>query len=290
MRNLPFKPPVIIGIILLVMFYIFPLNEAEESIIFFPLNENVHFTSAQTDLDLLAAKKNQSFQVKWSIRSLLQQKAYLRQDIGLLFMNGKLKGLLNEWKQNTDLMEENTIISGRESSYIQAISFHYAEIHNGDEQITSADRITSAKLFVIDSAFSPLTAFKTPSNSEEREWKGVLEKTGLNQQQQIINDASKKYKINLNQFYPISINDLEKYETTPFPNFTLPQTQNILGKLWEGIYKNYFLGIKTADGTIVSPIESTAPIIFIPKTGTELYVITQTKDKELILLKQRINE
>ena len=67
------------------------------------------------------------------------------------------------------------------------------------------------------------------------------------------------------------------------------QTYEIIGHLMEGLYKNYLLGIKKENGTIVDPIDSLIPLILLNKNKKELLVLIYTKENEYVLFKQKIS-
>ncbi|RIW31059.1 hypothetical protein D3H55_15740 [Bacillus salacetis] len=259
---------------------------AEESIIFFPLNENAQYQSADTLLTLNDNKVNNLYEVNWKISSVLNQDAYLRQDIGFLFVNGRLKAKMSEWEQNTDRIVEEDIFRGKESSLLQAISFHYAEIHDDEEKYTSAQTMSEDGLYVIDSNFSPLSSFRKPDTDAEEEWKAILEKVTTQQLEYNWEKTMEAFNINGKEYFQMPLAELPRYNSTPPRGFRTEQWKMIVGNLWEGLYKNYFLGIRTKSGTVVDPEDSSMPLILIdPQKGVVLVLLT-TKGGEPALLKQ----
>jgi hypothetical protein len=261
---------------------------AEESIIFFPINENVEYMSANTSLTLEQEKKNNMYEINWIASSQLESSAYLRQDISFLFSNGKLKAKMNEWKQETDTIKKEMMVSGKESSLLQAVSFHYSEIHETEDHFTSAQKMTKDTLYVIDSNFSPLSSFHNPSTSMEKEWKNLLEEVTHQQITYWWKKGIKSSGINSNEYIKIPLTELPKYEDKPLNGFTNKEWEKILGNLWEGLYKNYFNGIKKEDGTVADPLGSSIPLIMVSKAKKEVLVLLITKDGNTSLLKQRV--
>src|SRR5574342_984463 len=104
-------------------------KSVQETITFFPIDESVHYQTANTTLTLLKDKKNNQHQVDWKVNSALDREAYLRQDLGLLFINGLLKGKVATWEQDTSDLSQEDIISTGESGRYDAITFHYSELH-----------------------------------------------------------------------------------------------------------------------------------------------------------------
>ncbi|MGM0844253.1 MAG: hypothetical protein ACQEUT_04680 [Bacillota bacterium] len=261
---------------------------AKESIIFFPLNEKAAYQSANTVLTLNDQKVNDLYEVDWKISSVLDQDAYLRQDVGFLFFNGRLKAKMSEWEQNTDRIVEDYTAKGKESSLLQAISFHYSEIHENDETYTSAQSLSEDQLYIIDSNFSPLSSFRKPETAAEREWQSVLDRVTSQQLQYNWERAMEKYNINERDYLQIPLISLPEYNTSPPEGLQPQQWNELTGNLWEGLYKNYFLGIKTDTGKVVDPIDSSMPLILIKIDTGDVLVLSTTKEGEPILLRQKI--
>lgn len=262
------------------------INSSEETITFFPLNEAVQYKSASTSLTLQKNKQNNKHEIDWKVQSSLEQEAYLRQDMGLLFVNGYLKGKAAKWEQDTaDLYQENFISSGESAKY-DALTFHYSELHGDGDRITSAQRMSDDMLYVIDSPFSPLQSFSVAKSKQEIEWKKVLDQSVSNTLNKSLNMAERTYGFKAANYLTVPLDTIRQFEDQPLKGFTQKETANILGKLWEGLYKNYYLGIKKSDGTVVDPIDSTMPLILVSRDKSHLLVVTQTDSGESIVLKQ----
>jgi hypothetical protein len=281
-----------VPIILFSIFYFslsFPKDQpAKESIIFFPLDPNVTFTNAKTSLALMPKKINKEYSLCWNVTSTLDRKVYLRQDISLLFANGRLKETLSKWKENSQTLLQKKTVKTKDSQLFQAISFHYGEIHEG-ESIRSSQKMSGEQLYVIDSAYSPLVSFRQARTPEEKEWEKVLNKTTRQlldyKTRQLINYFSIRDK----NYYHFYLLELVLFNDQPFPDLSMEKTQKIIGNLWEGLYKNYFLGIKKKDGAVVSPIGSIMPTLLISKDYDHLIVLFETSDGEKIQLIQKIS-
>ncbi len=235
-------------------------------------------------------KKNNQHQVDWKVHSSLDQEAYLRQDMGLLFVNGLLKGKFAKWEQDTSDLSQEEIISYGESAKYDAISFHYTELHGDGDRITSAQTMSDDMIYVIDSPFSPLQSFTIAKSNQEQEWKKVLDQSVKNKLEQSLKNAEKTFRFNASKYISIPLDKIRRYEDQPIQGFTKKETANMLGRLWEGLYKNYYLGIKKSDGTAVDPIGSTMPLILIARDKSHLLVVTQTRSGESIILKQLLQD
>ncbi|EIJ78862.1 hypothetical protein PB1_14929 [Bacillus methanolicus PB1] len=263
-------------------------QQVKESITFFPIDPKVVFLNASTKLDLLDEKKQDRYSVAWKIESTLEREAYLRQDIGFLFANGRLKGKMGKWKQNTAYLFQEQIINDNDSSHLEAVSFHHAEIHYDNEQIFSAQTMSADNLYVIHSSLSPLHSFRTPGTNEETEWKTTIDKITNQDLDSSWTNAIEHFMIKRDQYITIPLTKLIEYNNRPLPGFTKHETERILGNLWEGLYKNYFLGIKKRDGTVVEPEGSIVPLILLAKNKSHLLTVTETGDGEPIMLRQQI--
>ena len=263
--------------------------QTKESIIFFPINENVSYESATSILMLEPEKKNDHYEVNWKISSKLDTPAYLRQDVGFLYMNGRLKGLMNEWEQDTDQIVEESTIKGKESSLLQALSFHYSEIHESDTEFTSSQKMSEDTLYVIDSNFSPLNAFRQPATDAEKEWKNILDKVTGQQLDYLWEKAIASLNIPVEEYTSIPLTRLSMLEGQPLEGFTQKEWDRLIGNLWEGLYKNYYLGIKKEDGSVVESIDSAIPLLLVKKDKKEVLVLLIDKNGDPSILKQQIS-
>ncbi|GCD81845.1 hypothetical protein PTHTG4_09070 [Parageobacillus thermoglucosidasius] len=275
-------------LLIIASFSLFIYRPAKETIIFFPIHPHVTFSEAKTTLQLQPQKRDGKYSLLWSAASSLDRDAYLRQDISLLFADGRLVDRLAKWKTNSQTLTQEKIVAARDSRFFQAISFHHGELHEG-EMITSSQTMTSDYLYVIDSPYSPLVSFHRAATQDEKEWQNVLNKTTAEFLQHTSESLLSHFSIQKQQYYSLYLPDLIVYNEQPLPDLSMEKTQEIIGKLWEGLYKSYFLGIKKEDGSILSPIGSTTPLILISKDYSHLLVLTETKDGEKIRLTQQIS-
>jgi hypothetical protein len=262
-------------------------KQVEESFTYFPANPEAFYQSAETSLTLLKDTPK-GYELLWRSNSVLNRKAYLRQDISLLYGNGKLiskEG--HEWKQNEKKIDLEKIVLQEESANYKAISFHHAEIHEQD-QITSSQNMTHDELYILDSKFHPLHSFRQPIHKQDEEWKKLIDNYIEDRLYRALEKANRMYSFDLDQYTTIPLTSIYQYEEVPLPGFNKEQTQAIIGRLWEGLYKNYFLGVKKQDGTTIDPIGSTIPLILVSTDQTHLLVVSELKDDDIMLLKQQI--
>lgn len=244
----------------------------EESVIkFFPLNEQTGFHSFGTSLNLEYQEDDDEYEVLWSLSSESDKPMYLRQDVSLLYVNGRLKGVVTKWEENVTEIEKDTSLHGEDSQRFQAISFHHGEIHEKDNPITSIQATSGDQLYVIDSPHSKNTAFKTPTNKEEKEWQERLDHTIRQQIEVQWEELLTYYGIDKQKYTSMSLTELVEYEDKPFPGTKKEDAERIKGQLWEGLYKNYVLGITDTQSS--HPIQSYIPLILFDKEGKHLIVL-----------------
>lgn len=275
-------------ILMIVTFSIlFYPEQTEESFTYFPPDPTASFQFTHTSLTLLP-KHNDRYRLDWKTNSTLDRKAYLRQDISLLYANGLLTGKMGEeWKQNVTTMTLKEKIPYQDSANFKSISFHHGELHENGH-ITSVQSITNDELYVVDSSFSPLQSFREPRTTNEQEWKDVLDKLTEERITSSIDKAAKTYSIKKNLYTIYWLTQFHKFSSTALPGFSSEESSQIIGRLWEGIYKNYFLGVRMKDGTYADPSGSTIPVILLAKDKSHLIVISELSNGEMMLLRQMI--
>ena len=144
--------------------------------------------------------------------------------------------------------------------------------------------------YVIHSSSSPTEAFRKPKSEKEQEWKQNLDERTERMLQYSWTKEIRHFSIPLNEYQGFPLTRFNGKAKVALLGFSKKETERIEGNLWEGLYANYFLGIKKADGTSVSPMGSTIPLILVAKNKTHLLVLTETLAGEPILLRQRIED
>jgi hypothetical protein len=258
-------------LILTFVFYQHTNPQVQESITYFPIDPNVNFKTAETTLTLMNQHANT---ILWKEHSILDRKAYLRQDAALLYANGRLLEGLWNWKQKTAVLEQEKKITMDQSTFLQAITFHHAELHDKEDQISSSQTMSSSQLYFIT----------TPA--DEVNIKNQLDQQTERMLQLSWNKGLRHFAIHLKNYQAFPLSQFNEQAKDALPGFTKSETAAVVGNLWEGLYKNYLLGIKKADGTSESSKGSTLPLILIAIDKTNLLVLTETASGEPILLRQ----
>ncbi len=265
-------------------------SPVRESFTYFPPDPDVMFESASTSLSILTQEDEDEYTLNWKSESTLSEVAYLRQDISLLYEEGRLIDTMSTWKENTATIRQKKKIISEDSGHYETISYHYGEIHYPNDVIKSAQAMSYDQLYVIDSPMTPLESFKNASNDEEKEWENILDHALIQQSQLVFKSMINEYQLHPEDYYIIPLSSLYHYQDKPLPGLSVKQTKDTIGGIWEGLYKNYFLGISYSDGQTELPIGSTVPIILLHKESPYLLVLFQSKSGKNTELIQYLNK
>ncbi|MYL37171.1 hypothetical protein [Halobacillus litoralis] len=238
---------------------------------YFPIDQSKAFESFETVLEYDAEEDEDEYKVSWKVASKSSSPVYLRQDVSLLYVNGRLKGVVSKWKENTDVIKKETSLHGEDSQKYQAVSFHHGEVHEGENGIKSMQATSKDELYVIDSPHSVRSAFKEPETEEEKEWKQRLDHSIEQQIEAQWQELMTHYQVPRDKYTAVALTELADYKDKPFPGTSEADSERIKGQLWEGLYKNYVLGI--SDTKSSHPIQSYIPLILFDKDGKHLLVL-----------------
>src|SRR5690625_7553441 len=82
-------------ITIFLLIYIIRDKLATETMQYFPIADNAQIDIASTKISYC----EKTDKLCWQVQSSSSVEAYLRQDVSLLYENGKFKAVLNKWKQ-----------------------------------------------------------------------------------------------------------------------------------------------------------------------------------------------
>ncbi|GAF66259.1 hypothetical protein BTS2_3159 [Bacillus sp. TS-2] len=278
----------VISVFIFFIFY-FTTYSLKETLTYFPPHPQLSYAEAFTNLELESVIDENQYKLKWTTQSLLEQNAYLRQDVSLLFEDGYLKDIQSTWKENTEAIIQTKEVKGEDIGQYRSITFHHAEIHQDNQPITSVQTLSSTYLYLIDSPLKKISAFKNPNNLEEKETKRTIDYLVDERQKIELKSLLETFQLNSDDFQIISLTDLPLYEDEGYPYIDKEKTSQFLGGLWEGLYQEYVLSIEKEDGSLISPIGSTTPYILFSKEAKEVLILLRTADGEPILLKQTLS-
>lgn len=263
-------------------------NATVRSLTYFPNDPSIEFLNAVTTLSLETTDSSSNYSINWNTLSQTNIPVYLRHDVALLFQNGKLIQVSNNWKTNTSMLSDGKTIEFEGDSHFEALTVHYAESHTASGEIRSQETMSYDHLYVLSKSYQNKEAFKVPVGIEQTDLQRKLTQTLQQEQQRISEQAAKAYQINLKNYDIVPLTYLEAYEENSLPNLDQKTTQRVIRQLWEGLYKNYVTGLHVGGEKPESPIGSSVPLIFYPKKGNQLLVVIHTKTGHIVLLKQNL--
>lgn len=258
-------------IFIVVLFKVQADHSAITTVKYFPPDKERHFTDAGT---MLKVNKQD---VTWTVASQSDSSMYLRHDIGLLYENGYFKGVQSKWKEQTLQIDMSQSIPISRSSMFKAISYHHGENHN-NATITSIQKMTGKALLLQ----------KKGQTFTEIPWKQIHHHSGIETAETDFpyhkwDQLMTQHNMNKNNYKLIPLTELVKYDQEPFPGFSQEKTNEIIGKLWEGLYKNYVLRLKEKENQLSS---HPMPVILLSNEQTHLYVLFELNGHAEILLQQ----
>ncbi|MCT8139735.1 hypothetical protein H1D32_19715 [Anaerobacillus sp. CMMVII] len=271
----------LIGIITIValmtgslLYYVTFLNQTlQETIANFPIDETKKYKHVETTIELIDQNDEDEYTLIWKTKSEINEKLYLSHDISLLFEDGRLKEILTQAKENSSKLTQSLKIAGEDSGHYEAISYHYGQLHYPNDITKSVQSMSYDQIYILDSPLSPLVYFKSPETTEEQEGKRVLD-TIINQNLQYNwEELIDYFQINSENYHSVPLTSLHKYGYTTFPELTSEESRELIAQTWGAIYQYYFLGIEKQDGTVVSPLASSVPLILYHKTYSHFIII-----------------
>lgn len=248
-------------------------KDVTPTIKYFPIDPEITFNYANTSLR--ASIEDSSYSLNWKSASETNEPVYLRQDVSLLYSNGKLIGLKSKWKENTDSIHINEWIKQKDNRFYQAISFHHGENHYNEVGINSVQQMTYDQLYVIKENKS-FSHHKHTPNNEGSKLENKIKQDLIAHWNGLINH----FHLNVKEYHILPLTSLgQAYikDTLPLPR---GKRKQILGQLWEGLYKNYILPSIEMDS------KELIPILLLAKDESHLKVLFQLNNKKKKLIQQ----
>jgi hypothetical protein len=253
------------------------------TITYFPIDYEKSFESANTSLEFTYNKGTDYYTIDWHVLSKTEMPMYLRQDVSLLFAEGELHGMRSKWRENTDIISFSETTTDNTSKKWEAISFHYGEIHDG-EDIKSIQKLSHDNLYVIEEK-NNFVGFHNKQINEINKFKVTIDVRTNKKLLAHWQDLLFYFHINSKDYYLIPLSNLYLYQEKTFPEMDQEKTDRVMGQLWEGLYKNYILpNIDSKE-----KLKSYIPLILIEKSGDTLLVLYEINGQKEKLI-QKIGE
>ena len=260
---------ILCGSLFSVVLYVLQSNQsAMETVKYFPLDKETSFDDAATTLTPAA-----NHSIHWDAESSTMEPMYLRQDISLLYENGFFKGVQSKWREQEQTIQLSETFPIKNNRLLSAISYHHGEIHQSPDSITSIQKMTSARLYLNKT---------TQIEEESKQWtiKGQQVDKRLQKNWQ---EMMKYHDLESSSYTLIPLTQLAEYNDQPLPGFSDSESKEVIGKLWEGLYKNYIIRLKEKQHQFES---HAMPLIMISKDRKYLHVLFELNGKKEILYQQ----
>lgn len=269
---------ILIALLTSTLLYLSSAINIEQTIANFPIDEDNQFSKVTTTLQLIDLNDEDEYTLEWKTTSETTGKIDLSQDISLLFEDGRLLETLSSANEKNDLLTQKLKIAGEDSGHFEAITFHYRQKHYPNDITKSLQLMSYDQLYILDSPLSPIEYFKKPRTAAEIDGKRILDTIIQQNLQYSWQELIEYFNINLENYHAIPLTNLVKLNGRSLPNLTIDETKEILGTAWGALFKYYFLGIKKQDGTIVSPVGSSVPLILFNNSYSHITIIFISKD------------
>lgn len=269
---------VFISLIISTLLYFSSALTFQQTIGNFPIDENNQFSEVTTALQLIDLNDEDEYTLEWKTTSETTEKINLGHDIALLFEDGRLVEMMSLAKENNTLLTQRLKIAGEDSGHFEAITFHYRQKYYPNDIIKSLQAVSYDQLYVLDSPLSPIETFKKPSTTAEIDGKKILDTIIQQNLQYSWQELIDYFHIDSNNYHLVPLTSLAKFNEKKLPTLTSEETKELLGTTWSALYKHYFLGIEKQDGTIISPIGSSVPLVLYNKSYSHIVIIFISKD------------
>lgn len=258
------------GLVIFMLFILFfvSFTKTERTITYFPIDGTKEFSKASTILSF----DDETKVLYWKTNSETEDNFYLRQDVSLLFINGRLKGILNAWRQRETTIEQEESLTVDAPSFVQSLTFHHGEWHENDT-ITSIQQMTKDEGYILDNYL-----IKKPTKKKEiaHQINETIDEQLHLCWQQLIDF----YNLDEQQYKLISFMQLDQFESYLGPDISAVTAARITGQLWEGLYKNYILE------AISENSNDYMPVILLANDLSHLYVLFQLQGENKQLRQQ----
>lgn len=281
MRKRNYITIIIAFVIVLFVLILYP-NKTVPTITYFPLDPEGEFQKATNTLHLHQKDKSNAYSVSWENYSKSKEPLYLRQDVSVLFKDGKLIGVKSIWKENESTIDFRETFQFKKDHLFQSLTLHYGEKHYPKDVINSLQQMSYSELVVKGTKKDGFMLFQQPKENQDWQSDKELQKNIKGNLLHHWHRLTSHFNIDLAQYEVVPLTELYQFEDTALMSFTQSQTDEIIAKLWEGLYKNYIIPISEEKDT---SSDSYVPLILFEKHEHHILVLFELNG-EMMKLKQ----
>lgn len=252
------------------------------TITYFPIDSESSFQQAENKLQLHQKSKSNNYSVSWKDHSVSNKPLFLRQDVSVLYKDGQLIGVKSIWEEDVKTIEFNETFAFKKDHLFQAMTLHYGEKHYPEDVIKSIQKMSYSELFVTGEKKDGFTIFKEPDTELDMGARNELQKATNENLLHHWHRLTNHFGIDLAQYEVVPLTELYQFEEKALMSFTKEQTDEIIAKLWEGLYKNYIIPV-SEEKELSS--DSYVPLILFDKHEHDILVLFELNG-EKIKLKQ----
>jgi len=268
-------------LIILSALLFFP-SQTVPTITYFPLDPKGVFKETKNVLHLDQKKQSNAYSVTWENHSESNEPLFLRQDVSILFRDGQLIGVKSIWKEDAKTIDFSETFHFKKDHLFQSVALHYGEKHYPNEVINSLQKMSYSELPVKGKKKNGFMYYQQPKEQQDPESHAALQKEMRENLLHHWHRLTSHFNVDLAQYNVVPLTELHEFQEKALMSFTQEQTDEIIAKLWEGLYKNYIIPIsKNKD---VSS-DSYVPLILFEKNEHHILVLFELNG-EKIKLKQ----
>jgi len=282
MRKRHFIVIVSLLLLLLVALFFYP-KKSTPAITFFPLDKEDKFQHATNLLKLHQKDKSDAYSISWKSSSESHERLYLRQDVSVLYKDGKLIGVKSIWKEDAKKIDLSDSFEFKKDHFFQAVFLHYGEKHYPENRIKSLQQMSYSELFIIGRKEKGFTMFEQPKNNHDSPGKMELKQETNENLLHHWHKLTSHFNIDLAQYEVVPLTELHQFEEKALLSFTEEQTDEIVAKLWEGLYKNYVIPIANKKSETE---DSHVPLILFGKYEHDILVLFELNGEKIKLIQR----
>lgn len=251
-----------------------PKNHQSTSL--YPIDKNISFIEYETSIEFLDKKKN-DYSLQVTTYSKTNEPSNTRQDLALLFIDGVFVDSLANRIDQTDIIEQQQVITESQSARFDVITFHHSQRQDHSGDMLFQYELSHDHAYVLSSPITSVNLFRQPRTNTQKQWQGMLDRT-------ITKEWNRQWQ-SLIEYYSLNADDYERIAVLHLPDFVERQLsasskrslKSIIGLIWYDLYHQYILGKVNNSNQPINTKGSTMPVILLAKDFSHYHILFQTE-------------